>query len=183
MAGVFCFKMGRMSAPKIFPLIFLLTLLGAGCRARGDVTPSDLFAPPTSAASPIAATPATSLPPNEAAASALPTCTNNLLFIADLTIPDGTLANPNETLDKRWRVENNGTCNWGAGYSLRLVAGSGLGAVSPAPLYPAVAGSETDIRLLFTAPQESSTYRSAWQAHDPAGNPFGDPIFIEIIVP
>ena len=37
--------------------------------------------------------------------------------------------------------------------------------------------------ILFIAPEEPGTYRSAWQARDPQGNLFGDPIFIEIVVP
>jgi hypothetical protein len=38
------------------------------------------------------------------------------------------------------------------------------------------------LRMVFTAPQEAGTYRSAWQAYDPDGGPFGDPFYIEIVV-
>ena len=61
-------------------------------------------------------------------------------------------------------------------------AGLPLGAPESMPLYPARAGTTATIRVLFTAPQEPGTYRSAWQAYDALGDPFGDPIFIEIQV-
>jgi hypothetical protein len=34
---------------------------------------------------------------------------------------------PGERLDKRWRVENIGSCNWDASFSVRLIAGPELG--------------------------------------------------------
>jgi hypothetical protein len=36
--------------------------------------------------------------------------------------------------------------------------------------------------MLLTAPAEQGAYRSAWQAFDPQGQPFGDPIFVDILV-
>ena len=109
-------------------------------------------------------------------------CTNNLTFESDLTIPDGTTVIPGSSLDKRWQVQNSGTCNWYETYSVRLIDGDGLGLSSDQPLYPARAGSELSLRLVFTAPSEPGTYRSAWQAFNPDSNAFGDPIFIEIVV-
>jgi hypothetical protein len=35
----------------------------------------------------------------------------------------------------------------------------------------------------LTAPVEPGTFRSAWQARDPAGELFVDPFFIEIVIP
>jgi hypothetical protein len=114
--------------------------------------------------------------------SATPACTNQLTFQDDLTIPDGSAIAPGEVLDKRWQVENSGTCNWDDRYSLRLVAGSDLGAQLQVGLFPARSGTVVPIRILFTAPQEAGPYRSAWQAYGPDGEPFGDQIFIDIVV-
>jgi hypothetical protein len=85
-------------------------------------------------------------------------------------------------LDKRWLVENSGTCNWDAGYRLKLVAGQSLGVPSEQALYPARSSAQASIRLVFTAPAAPGTYRSAWQAFNPQGIAFGDPIFIEVVV-
>ena len=109
-------------------------------------------------------------------------CNDNLRFLEDLTIPDGTVVEAGNLLDKRWLVENNGSCNWNASYRLALIAGAELGATSIQALYPARSGTQAVIRIVFSAPQEPGTYRSAWQAHDPQGTPFGDPIFIEFVI-
>lgn len=111
-----------------------------------------------------------------------PACTPNLLFLEDLTIPDGTVVAPGNSLDKRWLVENNGSCNWDQQYSLTLLAGPDLGAPVEQALYPARSGTQATVRILFTAPEEPGNYRSAWQAQDSQGNLFGDPIYVDILV-
>ena len=109
-------------------------------------------------------------------------CSNNLAFESDVTVPDGSKVAPGASMDKRWQVKNTGTCNWDAHYHFKLVDGNTLGAVSDQALNPARAGSEAILRLLFTAPPDPGTYRSAWQAFGPDGQPFGDPVFIEVEV-
>jgi hypothetical protein len=109
-------------------------------------------------------------------------CRDSLSFLKDVTIPDGTSVAPDSTLDKRWEVENNGNCNWAVGYRIRLIAGAELSAQKEQALYPARSGSRAILRMVFKAPLEPGTYRSAWQAFNPQGEPFGDPFFIEIKV-
>lgn len=109
-------------------------------------------------------------------------CENNLLFVADLTIPDGTEVEPGAILDKIWVVENNGSCNYNEHYRLKLIAGADLGAKAEQALYPARSGTQFQIRIRFVAPQEPGEVRSAWQAFDPQGNPFGDPVYLEVVV-
>ena len=108
---------------------------------------------------------------------------SDLAYLEDLTIPDGKQVSSGEQLDKRWRVQNSGSCNWDARYQLRLIAGPSLGAKETQALYPARSGTEFELRILFVAPDQPGTYRSAWQAYDPRGQPFGDPVFVEISVP
>ena len=111
-----------------------------------------------------------------------PACKNNLRFLEDVTIPDGTRLNPDELVDKRWKVENPGSCNWDERYRLRLISGPSLGASTEQALYPARSGAQAIVRILFTAPHLPGTYRSAWQAFSPQGETFGDTIYIEIAV-
>ena len=111
-----------------------------------------------------------------------PACINNLLFLDDLTIPDGTVVDPGQRLDKRWQVQNNGSCSWDVNYSIKLIAGPGMGVPVQQALIPARSGTEAVIRMVYIAPDEPGNYRSAWQAFDPQGLPFGDPFFIDIIV-
>lgn len=136
------------------------------------------FVPPTLAAS----TPVTSALVTPLPVSQTPGCTDNLKWLSDLTIPDGTFVQRGVTLEKQWEVENNGSCHWTKDYSLRLIGGPDLGANSTQSLYPAQSGTRAVIDVIFTAPMELGTYRTAWQAYNPSGQLFGDPIYMEIVV-
>lgn len=148
---------------------------------------------PTETATPQALTiftPAPDLQATEAAANTPaappltpePGCTNDLAFVSDLTVPDGSVFAPGAAIDKRWQVENTGTCNWSAGYRLRLFTGEAMGAAPEQSIFPARAGTQAEIAILFTAPAEAGVYRSEWQAYGADGVPFGDPIYTEIVV-
>ena len=166
-------------------LTLLIAILLVAC-ADEQVQPTptiQLFQPPTVDLSTI------SLQETEVAkltAESLPTptpsCVNGLVFIEDVTIEDGTVVSPSERLDKRWKLKNAGSCNWDDQYEVRLIAGPLMGVPSPQALFPALSDTEVEIRMVFTAPDEPGAYRSAWQAFDPKGNPFGDPFFIDIVV-
>ena len=166
--------------------LLILGLVATGCNAIGAGDKESLYIPPTPAAAGAVATPAATqpapTPTSTLAASPTPPCSDNLRYIEDLTIPDGSAVSPGQQLDKQWSVENNGTCNWDESYRLILIGGPDLGAAPEQALYPARSGTQLTIRMLFTAPNEAGAYRSAWQAVAPDGRAFGDPIFIEVQV-
>jgi hypothetical protein len=146
------------------------TTPGSGTQAASFVAPS--LAPPVLANAAGPATP-----------GAVPTaCTNGLTFLSDVTLPDGTGVPPSATLDKRWQVQNSGTCNWNEHYRFQLMSGPALGAPEVQSLYPARGGTQLTLRLALTAPAKPGPYRSQWQAIDPQGNPFGDPVYLDIVV-
>jgi hypothetical protein len=166
-------------------LLLLFAVILAGC-GNGETLPT-----PTQAAvvQPTSDPDVVLLRQTEAAkltaaniATPTPVCTSDLTFVDDVTIPDGTVVEPGEQLDKRWRVENSGSCNWDHRYEIRLIAGPQMEATSPQSLYPALSDTETEIRIVYTAPEEPGAYRSAWQAFDPSGTAFGDIFFIDIVV-
>jgi len=166
---------------RILPLLIAILLLAACNGGDQDTPTAAVYRAPTQAVTP---TPLPVVSPNagEARPTPKPACTNALWFFQDVTIPDGTEVTPGERLDKRWLVKNAGTCNWDGRYQVRLVAGPNMGIPQTQTLYPARAGTEVTLRMTFIAPSEAGTYRSAWQAYDPEGQPFGDPFFIEIVV-
>jgi hypothetical protein len=167
----------------ILGLIVLLTLL-SGCnyprpsRMAPGAQETPPFIPPE--LHPATATPDISAQP--AANTQNLDCTNNLKFISDITIPDGTEASIGQAMEKKWEVENNGTCNWINGYTLRLVAGGSLGANPQQALYPALAGSRANLQINFLAPTAPGSYKSAWQAYGLDDKPFGEVIYIQIEV-
>jgi hypothetical protein len=85
-------------------------------------------------------------------------------------------------LDKQWLVQNSGDCNWDGNYRLRLISGDALGASTEQALYPARAGTQATLRILFTAPQKVGGYISEWQAFNAHGIAFGASFFIKIEV-
>jgi hypothetical protein len=109
-------------------------------------------------------------------------CSNNLTYVSDLTIPDNTSITYGSTIDKQWIVENSGSCHWNSNYRLKHIGGAVLGAPEEIALYPARAGTQATIQILFTAPFTDGEYESAWQAYDPNGRPFGDPVYMTIVV-
>ncbi len=109
-------------------------------------------------------------------------CSNNLTLVESLSIPDQSVVQPGQSLDKRWLVENSGSCNWDARYRLKLVYGVDLGATTEQAIYPARSGADVTLRILFTAPPEAGKYQSSWQAFDPQGQPFGDPLTLVVLV-
>jgi hypothetical protein len=111
-----------------------------------------------------------------------PKCNNVLTYDTDLSIPDGTIVAPDATIDKRWRVENSGTCDWSDGYKLKLIRGDPLGTSGEQALPPTASKSKAEIRILFTAPKTPQKYNGFWQAYTPDGQPFGDAFYIDIVV-
>ena len=118
------------------------------------------------------------VPPLAPAAS----CRNGSRYIEDLTIPDGAVVAPGQTIDKRWSVLNSGTCDWGPDYRLVHVSGEGLSGPDEVALYPAIAGADAVWQVILQAPIEPGTYHSRWQAQAPDGTFFGEEVYIVITV-
>jgi hypothetical protein len=173
---------------RIFNLLVFLGFTW-GCSGvsvdRAFPQESKVYLPPTSfPRTPLVLIPSPTTVPTDVGPlrSSTPACSNGLRFLDDVTIPDGSQVAPGSTIDKQWKVENVGACNWDENYRLRLVGGSELGASTEQALYPARSGTQAIFRAILTAPSEPGVYRSAWQAYDPQGQPFGDTIFIQVIV-
>ena len=170
---------------RLFALLFALTL-SSGCAPQASPT---AFRPPTlpeptqivATTTPVPRL-STSAPDLSITATIPGPCTNNLSFLNDITIPDDTTVAPGSPIDKQWLVQNTGTCNWDSTYHLKWIGGDTMSAAEEQALYPARAGTQATLRILFTAPAIEDTYESAWQAAGPDGNVFGDLIFIKIVV-
>jgi hypothetical protein len=143
---------------------------------------------PTSTESPaaqISATPEPPTPePNLEPTSSLPkTCSDSLKYLEDLNYPDGSVVAPGQAIDKQWRVENDGSCDWDGSYRLKLVDQfPALGAETELALFPARAGTQATLTINFVAPLEAGTYRTAWQAYNSEGLAFGETVYMVIVV-
>lgn len=156
--------------------ILLVSACGAG---EERITPSPVshFIPPT-------LNPAANIPLSQP--TILPTrqanCLNQLQFEDDLSIPDGTEVLPGQKIIKRWLISNQGSCNWNEAYSIQLISGLALGADKVQQLFPARQNTDAVLEITFSAPDNPGRYNTWWQAYDPDGNRFGDPVYMEIAV-
>ena len=101
----------------------------------------------------------------------------------DVNIPDGTTMTPGQDFIKTWRVKNNGSCPWGAGYKLVYAGYADDMSGQFQPLTEVVQpGQEVEVSVQFTAPDDASEYLSAWQMENPTGVTFPEIIFVKILV-
>ena len=169
--------------PALIPLTILILL--QACAPQITPTP---FRPPAQPVSLEDLPTITPIPTNTIVPtySVRPTvtgpCTNNLTFVADITIEDNTTVSIGSSMDKQWLVTNSGTCNWNSTYRLKWISGELFGTSGEQALYPARAGTQAELRIIFSAPAVEGTYESAWQAFGPDGAAFGDPVFVKIVV-
>ena len=109
-------------------------------------------------------------------------CVNGMVYVADVTIPDGQAFNPGAGFRKTWRVKNSGTCSWDSNYSFSLASGSSMGTNSiyvPGIVAP---GQTVDLSVDLTAPNAAGAYKGYWQMRSPQGASFGQVIWVSIKV-
>jgi hypothetical protein len=113
---------------------------------------------------------------------ALGSCSDNLIFMGDLTYPDRAVVLAGQALEKKWKVRNSGHCDWGPQYRFRWVGGAELSARKEYALFPAATGSEAVVSILLTAPLAPGEYISSFRAFSPLGIAFGDTLYIDVVV-
>lgn len=114
--------------------------------------------------------------------SALASGCNNLGWLRDESVPDGTVLKPGETFTKTWKVANTGTCDWVYLYRLAFVSGDSMGG-DPAKLGKVIPpGKWTQISIQLRAPEEPGTYTGSWRLSDGAGHAFGSTLGVSIVV-
>jgi len=107
---------------------------------------------------------------------------NSMAFVSDVTIPDNTNMKPGQKFTKTWRVRNNGTCAWEAGFKLNFIGGDAMGGATLTLDKAVSPGVETELSVPMTAPNTSGTHRSNWRMVTSAGANFGDEVYVIIVV-
>ena len=149
---------------------FILTVLATGS-ATGDRA---LWSNPAIVR--FGSTPATPTPgPGTPTSTPItPASCDRSQFIADVTVPDGTLFVPGAAFTKTWRLKNVGTCTWTTSYKLIFDTGSQMGGPSSVNLPGNVAPGQTvDLTISLTAPNAGGSYRGYWKFKNANGIPFG----------
>jgi hypothetical protein len=110
-------------------------------------------------------------------------CTLDSQYVADVTVPDGTVMTPGAGFVKTWRVRNSGTCDWEAGFQLIFVSGAQMGGPASVPLPAVPAGGQTEVSVNLVAPSAYGTHKGTWRMRTSDGTMFGTNLTVLIVVP
>lgn len=185
------------------PIFVLLSIIIAGCNMPGGSVATSTTQPPatltqlpmvtvtqpvdvpTSIVTEIPPSPTVSVPTATATPPPTPTptitpttnpssCTDQIKFVDDVTIPDNTELLPATDFIKTWRLQNTGTCTWTDQYALIFVNGEQMNGTSPLPLTGSTPpGGTLDVSISLKSPGNVGTYQGNWQLRNPSGAMFG----------
>ncbi|MCL4264744.1 MAG: peptidoglycan DD-metalloendopeptidase family protein [Anaerolineae bacterium] len=107
---------------------------------------------------------------------------DDAVFVADVTLPDGTFVSPSQNLGKIWRMRNTGSTTWGSGYQLVFIGGEQMGAPGAVNVPVTAPDQETNISINLTAPSTGGDHVGYWRLRNPQGTYFGPTIWVDINV-
>jgi hypothetical protein len=107
----------------------------------------------------------------------------NLMYLADVTIPDGTQMKAGEVFTKTWRVQNIGGCAWRPGFTFQHVGGDSMRGNTVTLTEAIQTGSIREISVQLVVPGGlSGLIQSSWRMADENGSFFGDTLSVNIVV-
>jgi hypothetical protein len=111
-----------------------------------------------------------------------PASCNNSQYLKDITIKDGTPIDPGTTFVKKWIIKNTGSCGWTRRYSLQFASGERMSGETTYLEKWVPPGQVIVISLELSAPQTEGTHTGYWILTDGYGEPFGNYIYVSIVV-
>ncbi|MBC8335652.1 MAG: hypothetical protein ISR59_04275 [Anaerolineales bacterium] len=107
---------------------------------------------------------------------------DNAIWVADVSVQDGTEMSPGQGFEKIWRIKNTGSCIWDVGY--QLVYGYGEEMSGQARNLNSIINPEetVEVTVVFTAPLTTGSYQSYWRMRNSAGANFGEFFYVDIVV-
>lgn len=180
---------------RLLIITLMLALASLACNAplgEPQAAPTDVFdfitltaqagqITPAYTETPNLGQPTATLPPGITPSPTV--CDFWMVFVTDVTIPDGTVMQPGQQFDKTWRIRNNGCETWPAGTQLVFYSGEQMGGVDTAiPDLPVENEELVDVTVKMTAPAAAGTYVGYWTMNAPNKGDFGPQVYVEIIV-
>lgn len=116
-----------------------------------------------------------------------PIAGDDLTFVRDVTIPDGTVVRVGERFVKTWELRNTGTVAWVGRFLMRLPAvdGAGCRTAERVPLPSTAPGDLLQVTVIVDAPRQPAACKVYWKVVDGAGRPYFPlkrPLFFEVTV-
>lgn len=106
----------------------------------------------------------------------------SMSFVSDVTIPDNTPVTPGQTFTKTWKVTNNGSCPWDAGFKFAFTGGDAMSGTTYTLPSKVEVNATTNISVAMTAPNKTGTVRGNWRMSTAAGQFFGDEVYVVVVV-
>ena len=95
-------------------------------------------------------------------------------YVADVTIPDGTIVSPGATFWKTWSVKNTGSCTWNSSYKFVFLDGEVLGGAYVYNFPGVAAPNDTvEIPIQLYAPTTTGSFTGYWKIQAPDKTVFG----------
>jgi hypothetical protein len=114
------------------------------------------------------------------------TSCDNATFIADVTIPDGTVVKDDTGFVKTWSVKNTGPCTWDQDYKLVFGwGGVGTNWNTAAAVYfteVVLPGESLEISISLLAPDKPGNYAAAFRLQNDKGFNFGPSLTVVVEV-
>jgi hypothetical protein len=109
-------------------------------------------------------------------------CLPGAVFVADVTIPDGTVLTPGEAFEKVWRMRSSGCAPWPAGTRWVFISGDRMDAPGSVVVGGTPVGATVDVAVSMVAPGIPGTYKGYWQMQAPDGMCFGERVYVQVVV-
>jgi len=106
-------------------------------------------------------------------------------FVKDVSLPDGSSVVPGSSVNKVWRVRNDGDRAWPEGVCLGFASGDLLAATPndlTVPVPPLQAGEEVDIAVKLLVPETTGRHVTYFRLRTKEGNIFGQRLWADLRV-
>jgi len=129
------------------------------------------------------ATSAATFPPISQATIAPTTSCYSMAFVSDVTVLDNTPVTPGQTFTKTWKVVNNGSCPWDAGFKFAFTGGDAMGGVTYTLPSAVAVNAIVDLSVTMTAPtNKTGKVQGNWRMSTAGGQFFGNEVFVIVLV-
>lgn len=105
----------------------------------------------------------------------------DMRYVADTSIPDGSAVAAAATFEKGWLIYNDGRTRWGPRWSLIRTSGKTFGA-RHIPIAATGACHTLNVVASLQAPKAAGNYTSAWRLRDPSGRLVGQRLTLVVHV-